>query len=75
LYEAAKETYHVYHINIKETASGHRSEVNDGWERFMDKDHFIPLDHKEDVAKTIADKITYVHIEEDDGPVRIIRAA
>jgi hypothetical protein len=35
LIEKASEKYHVYHIHIKETASGSRPEVMDGWKQLL----------------------------------------
>jgi hypothetical protein len=57
LLDKAREMYHVYHLHIKQTASGSRQGVIDGWEQLM-SDNLIVIERHEDVSKTIADIIT-----------------
>jgi hypothetical protein len=57
LLDKARERYNVYHLHIKQTASGSRQEVINGWKQLM-QDNLIIIERHEDVAKTIADIIT-----------------
>jgi len=56
LLERAREKYHVFHINIRQTASGSRQDVIDGWKQLMG-DNLIIAERREDVARLIADTI------------------
>lgn len=56
LLKAAREKYHVYHINICETHSGARQHVQDGWRQLM-HDDLLLVRHKEDIGRIIADKL------------------
>ena len=53
LLEKAKETYEVYHIHIRETYSGGRQEVMDGWKQLMG-DHLLIAQSHSDVAGMVA---------------------
>jgi len=53
----ASEMYHVYHIHIKETASGQRQHVIDGWKQLM-ADNLIIAERRTDVSKIIVDIVT-----------------
>ena len=57
LLDMAREKYNVYHIHIKETASGSRQYVIDGWRQLFG-DHLIVAERHEDVSKIIADIVT-----------------
>lgn len=57
LIEKACEKYNVYHIHIKETTSGSRQEVIDGWRQLL-VDNLIVAERREDVAKIISDIVT-----------------
>lgn len=56
LLDKAREMYHVYHLHIKETGAGSRTETIDGWKQLMG-DNLIVINKHGDVAKTIADVI------------------
>jgi len=56
LFSMASEKYNVYHIHIKETASGSRQEVVGGWKQLI-HDHLIVVERREDVASIIADTV------------------
>ena len=53
LLNKAQETFHVYHLNISETASGRRASVKDGWKQLL-ADNFIDVQSKTQVAEIIA---------------------
>lgn len=57
LLEKAREKYNVYHINIKETASGSRQFVMDGWKQLLG-DNFIIAERHQDVSKIIAEIVS-----------------
>jgi len=57
LLDKARESYHVYHLHIKQTASGSRQHVIDGWKQLM-SDNLIVVDKHENVASTIAGIVT-----------------
>jgi hypothetical protein len=59
LYDMAREKYNVFHVHIKETSSGSRQRVIDGWKQLL-TDNLIVAERHEDVAKLIADKINEV---------------
>jgi hypothetical protein len=56
LIELASKKYNIYHIHIKETASGSRQEVVDGWKQLL-QDNLIVAESKQDVAGIIADTV------------------
>jgi hypothetical protein len=56
LISKASEKYHVFHINVRETQSGNRNHVMDGWRQLL-SDNFKIANRKEDVSKIIADII------------------
>ena len=56
LRDKAAERYNVFHIHIRETGSGGRQGVIDGWKQLM-ADNLIVAEHKEDVAKIISDTV------------------
>lgn len=77
LMAAASEKYHVFHIHIKETASGGRQEVIDGWRQLL-SDKLIVAEHKEDVAQLIANTIMANYdvdsiLPAAEAPDRVIR--
>jgi hypothetical protein len=57
LLEKASEKYEIYHIHIKETASGSRQHVMNGWKQLL-ADNCIIAERKTDVAKIIADVVS-----------------
>ena len=57
LLDAAREKYNVYHLHIKETASGSRQEVMDGWRQLM-ADNLIIVNKHQEVSGIISDIIT-----------------
>lgn len=62
LLAAAKERYHVYHLHIRQTGSGSRQEVMDGWKQIMG-DNLIIVESHEDlsavVAETVIENVSY----------------
>ena len=56
LLDKARQMYQVFHIHIRETSSGSRQEVMDGWKQLMG-DHLLILDHHKDVSKVIPEII------------------
>jgi len=56
LLEKAKEQYNVYHIHVRETSSGSRIYVIDGWKQLMRDNLIIAKSHK-DIPDLIADTI------------------
>jgi hypothetical protein len=54
LLNKAQERYNVYHLHIKETNSGGRQEVMDGWKQLM-ADNLIIVNKHQDVSGIIAD--------------------
>lgn len=57
LLDMAREKYEVFHLHIKETRSGGRSEVMGGWKQLMG-DNLIVIDRHEDVSSVIEDIVT-----------------
>ena len=53
----AREKYNVYHLHIKETASGGRTHVQDGWKQLMG-DNVIMVDRYQEVSGIIAKIVT-----------------
>lgn len=51
-----REMYNVFHLHIKETSSGSRQSVIDGWKQII-VDNLIVIDRHEDVSKTIAETV------------------
>lgn len=56
LYDKAREKYNVFHIHIKETSSGSRQEVMDGWKQLL-SDNLIIAERHSDVAGIIAQTV------------------
>jgi hypothetical protein len=56
LLEMASEKYNVYHIHIKETGSGSRQKVIDGWRQLL-SDNLLIAERKDYVANIIAETI------------------
>ena len=56
LYEKASEMYHVYHIHIRETGSGSRQIVMDGWEQLLG-DKLLIAERRTDVADIIKNTV------------------
>lgn len=54
LLDKAREMYNVYHLHIKQTASGSRQHVIDGWKQLMG-DNLIVVEKRENVAQIIVD--------------------
>jgi hypothetical protein len=52
----ASEKYNVYHIHIRETSSGSRQRVIDGWRQLL-SDNLLIADRKNQVAEIIADTV------------------
>lgn len=59
LLEMARKKYHVFHINVKETASGIRRSVEDGWRQLL-QDDLLVAERREDVSGLIAGNILAV---------------
>lgn len=57
LIEKASEKYNVYHIHIKQTSSGSRQHVIDGWKQLL-SDNLLIAERREDVASIISDIVT-----------------
>lgn len=53
----ARKKYHVYHLHIKETSSGGRTHVQDGWKQLMG-DNVIMVERYQEVSGIIADIVT-----------------
>ena len=53
----ASETYNCFHIHIKETYSGSRQHVMDGWKQLL-SDNLIIAERKTEVADIISDIVT-----------------
>lgn len=56
LLDEARKKYHVYHLHIKETASGSRQEVIDGWKQLI-ADNLIVIQSSDHVAAAVAKAI------------------
>ena len=56
LLEEAMKTYNVFHVHIKETASGSRIHVIDGWKQLL-HENVIVANHREDVSDLIAETV------------------
>jgi len=56
LLDKAREKYHVFHIHLKETSSGSRQNVIDGWKQIMG-DSLIVAEHHSEVANLISNKV------------------
>ena len=56
LYDMARKAYNVYHVHIRETCSGQRQHVMDGWKQLLSNNLLIAK-HKQDVAELIAGSI------------------
>ena len=55
LFEAAREKYNTYHIHVRETSSGSRQTVIDGWKQLL---HDNPLMSPEPPAGTSSPSTT-----------------
>jgi len=66
LLDKAREKYHVYHLHIKQTASGSRQEVIDSWKQLMN-DNVIIVDDYHNIDKVIAE-IILKNTEKIEGP-------
>lgn len=56
LLSMASEKYNVFHIHIRETSSGSRQRVIDGWKQLL-SDNLLVADRKNQVAEIIADTV------------------
>lgn len=56
LLDKAREKYNVYHLHIKQTASGSRIEVINGWKQLMG-DNLVIVERYEDVSRIIAEVV------------------
>lgn len=56
LFEAASAKYETYHIHVKETYSGGRKQVIDGWRQLL-KDHLLVVEKYSDIPRLIANTI------------------
>uniref|UniRef100_UPI0040562B15 hypothetical protein n=1 Tax=Candidatus Electronema sp. TaxID=2698783 RepID=UPI0040562B15 len=56
LLDKARKSYHVFHLHIRETSSGSRREVMDGWKQLME-DKLIVLERHEEVSLVIPEII------------------
>lgn len=57
LLDKARQLYHVFHLHIRETSSGSRQEVMDGWKQLMGG-NLIILERHEEVSRVIPELIT-----------------
>ena len=69
LLEKAMEKYRVYHINVRETRSGSRRIVAEGWASLLSEAFMVAHRH-EDIAGIISEKIVQ---DETQEPHRLIR--
>ncbi|WP_417912360.1 hypothetical protein [Candidatus Electronema sp. TJ] len=56
LLDKARQLYHVFHLHIRETSSGSRQEVMDGWKQLMGG-NLIILERHEEVSRVIPELI------------------
>ncbi|CAK8714790.1 von Willebrand factor type A domain-containing protein [Candidatus Electrothrix laxa] len=59
LLDKARESYHVYHLHIKQTYAGNMQETMDGWKQLLG-DHLIILENHEEVSTVIPEIIADV---------------
>jgi len=59
LLDKAKESYHVFHLHIKETYAGSMQETMDGWKQMLG-DHLIILERHEEVSTVLPEIIAEV---------------
>ena len=59
LLDKARENYNVFHIHVKETSSGSRQVVIDGWKQLL-QDNLIIADRHTEIPNLIASKIIEV---------------
>ena len=59
LLDKAREHYHVYHLHIKETASGREQRTQDGWKQLM-SDKLIMVEKHSEIAKIIPEIVAKV---------------
>jgi len=57
LLEKARESYHVYHILVKQGSNGSKDYVHDGWKQIMGKENLLIAENHEDIPQIIADTI------------------
>lgn len=56
LLDMARERFHVYHLHIKQTSSGSRQHVIDGWKQLMG-DNLLVIENYQDVSRIIAETV------------------
>ena len=56
LLDKARESYHVYHLHIKQTYAGSMQETMDGWKQLLG-DHLIILENHEEVSMVLPEII------------------
>ena len=59
LLDKARESYHVYHLHIKQTYAGSMQETMDGWKQLLG-DHLIVLESHEEVSTVLPEIIAEV---------------
>ena len=57
LLDQARERYNVFHLHVKQTKSGSRQDVMDGWKQLMGEDLVI-VERREDIPRLIAEIVT-----------------
>ncbi len=68
LLDKARESYHVFHLHIKQTYAGGMQETIDGWKQLLG-DHLIVLERHEEVSKIIPEIIAEItHRESETEP-------
>jgi hypothetical protein len=67
LFNKAREMYNVYHIHIKETQSGSRQHVIDGWKQLL-HDNLIVANRHEEVSGIISSRIIHDMGSKPSGP-------
>ncbi|MDU9048831.1 MAG: hypothetical protein Q3M30_08255 [Candidatus Electrothrix sp. Rat3] len=65
LLDKARESYHVYHLHIKQTYAGSMQETMDGWQQLLG-DHLIILEKHEDVSTVLPKIITDVSLRDSE---------
>ena len=56
LFEAAREKYNTYHIHVRETNSGGRQSVVDGWKQLL-HDNLLIVDRHSEIPDLIANRV------------------
>jgi hypothetical protein len=68
LLDKARESYHVFHLHIKQTYAGGMQETIDGWKQLLG-DYLIVLERHEEVSKIIPEIIAEItHRESETEP-------